>query len=100
MRDYYQRNKDEYRTRERRLRVRNREYIRALKMSPCTRCGESFPPSVMDFHHRDPSKKDRAIQRLANSGTASLARIQLEIDKCDLLCANCHRIVTHEEQPV
>ena len=38
-------------TRRRRLRLKNREYVRQLKSQPCTDCGGRFPPEVMDFDH-------------------------------------------------
>ena len=64
------------------------------KGSKCQRCKIPYPetPScVFDFHHRDPSTKIdwTGIRRWG------WQRIQQEIDKCDLLCANCHRIVEY-----
>ena len=53
----------------------------------CKRCGGSFHPAAMQFHHRDPAQKDFAI----NSGiTMAMSLVKEELDKCDLLCANCH----------
>ncbi len=52
-------------------------------------CGYSKCPGALDFHHRDPKKKDFG---LAVKGlTRSWEKIQKEIDKCVLVCANCHR---------
>lgn len=73
-----------------------RAFIDALKAKPCVECGRSFPPCVMDFHHRNPNDKKltiaRAVVRFVN-----LDRILAEIAKCDLLCSNCHRIKTWGE---
>lgn len=69
--------------------------VDSFKSGPCKRCGGFFPPACMDFHHRDPSQKAFSIGRKMDS--VSRARILLEIQKCDLLCANCHRLVDHEE---
>ena len=55
----------------------------------CQDCGGKFPPSVFEFHHRDPSKKDLTGNQIKR-GAWDLVRA--ELDKCDLLCANCHRI--------
>lgn len=65
-----------------------------FKTSPCNKCGISYPPYVMDFHHRDPSTKLFSISH----GAYHHSRIKLieEISKCDLVCANCHRVIEHE----
>jgi len=63
---------------------------------PCTQCGES-DPMVLEFHHREGSEKDMAVGYMVSAGY-SIPRIQSEIDKCDVLCANCHRRVTMKER--
>lgn len=53
----------------------------------CADCGES-DLVVFEWHHRNPEEK------LANIGTlmfGSIRRLKNELDKCDLLCANCHK---------
>jgi hypothetical protein len=71
-----------------------RAMITALKTGkPCMDCGNQFPPYVMDFDHRDPTLKKNNVAYMAHS---SLDRIMEEIEKCDLVCANCHRIRTHK----
>lgn len=64
----------------------------AIKGGKCERCGGLFHPSVYDFHHRDPSKKkfNLSIDRLANRATDLIMK---ELEKCSLLCSNCHREV-------
>ena len=70
--------------------------IRQLKSNPCMDCGKSFPYYVMDFDHRPDEKKSFEIAKsLYRYG---LERVLAEINKCDLLCANCHRIRTHKRQ--
>ncbi len=71
---------------------RNRELIDRLKSGPCMDCGGAFPPYVMDFDHRDPATKYRPVSQLTGRNEAT---ILAEIDKCDLVCANCHRIRTY-----
>lgn len=75
-------------------RVGLRAEIAALKKGPCMDCGETHPSWAMDFDHRDPSTKEFSI---ACGVSAPLAkeRILTEIDKCDLVCALCHRYRTH-----
>ena len=53
----------------------------------CKKCGDTRV-YVLEFHHIDPSKKDFTIGRVKKG---SFEVIQKEIDKCIVLCANCHR---------
>jgi hypothetical protein len=55
----------------------------------CGICGENHP-AVLDFHHRDPNTKTKTVGALVSSGWA-VSRILDEIEKCTVLCANCHR---------
>ena len=59
----------------------------------CTVCGYAKSRAAIDFHHRDPSTKDIEVTKLKNR---SYDVIKREVDKCDILCANCHR-ETHEK---
>lgn len=53
----------------------------------CLDCGLIDDPEVFDFHHTDPSSKDFTIAK----NFKSFDSIKAELDKCILLCANCHR---------
>ncbi len=55
----------------------------------CVDCGIQTLPAVYDFHHRNPDEKSFDIATRRNW---SFERLVAELDKCDLLCANCHRI--------
>lgn len=57
----------------------------------CIDCGYAENAVALDFDHRDPELKDK---RLAIMLTYAWARIVAELDKCDIRCANCHRIKT------
>ena len=62
------------------------------KNSQCEDCGLHLQDShyaVFEFHHRDPTQKDLDWSRLR---LTSEVRIRIELDKCALLCANCHRV--------
>lgn len=60
------------------------------KGSKCIDCGlQNAPNIVYDFHHLDPSKKDYDWTKLRLRSTKD---INTELDKCVLLCSNCHRI--------
>lgn len=60
----------------------------------CSKCGND-DKRVMEFHHRDPNAKDGAVKRMVFD-LKSKASIELEVAKCDMLCANCHRIAHWE----
>jgi hypothetical protein len=63
-----------------------------LKARPCADCGGTFPTVCMDFDHRPGEVKKFSLSQVA---THSLKDALAEIAKCDLVCANCHRIRTH-----
>lgn len=63
------------------------------KGGKCEICGRTFAPPVYDFHHLDPTKKDFGIARQGIS--RSWERVKAELDKCQMLCANCHRVVKY-----
>lgn len=79
------------------LRRRQRIKERAVeyKGGKCV-CGYDRCTAAMHFHHIDPKQKEFDI-----SGSANLSwdRIRQELDKCIMLCANCHAEVTWERMP-
>lgn len=46
----------------------------------------------MDFDHRDPATKQYTVSRMV--GRAGTDAILVEVAKCDIVCANCHRVRT------
>lgn len=58
------------------------------KGGSCSICGYDKCLSALDFHHLDPSKKDFHI---SSKKAYSLKKLKPELDKCILVCANCHR---------
>lgn len=101
---WYLENKHEYRReilknqREGRKKIA-RIYVDALKESgKCTRCGlEGLKPWQMDFDHTEPSLKKAGISEMVNMGY-SIEAIDKEVVKCRLVCANCHRDITHKQE--
>jgi len=79
--------------------TRRRKKIRLMAIEhlggKCAKCGYKKYPEVLEFHHRDPSQKDFNVSK--KGLTRSWERTKMEIEKCDLLCANCHREL-HVEQ--
>jgi hypothetical protein len=67
------------------------EFINSFKNKPCTDCGKTFPNFCMDFDHVKGEKLDNLSSMKSNR---TLERIQAEIEKCELVCAICHRIRT------
>ncbi len=67
----------------------------ALKGGKCVRCGYDEHPAALDFDHIDPAGKSRQISYLINDGVKREVLLA-ELEKCQLLCANCHRIKTHD----
>lgn len=90
----YRKNKKYWLDMNRRKRAENRDRYNATKDGkPCSECGGFYPSYVMDYDHRDPDSKIMPISKMMGY---SWWFIQEEIDKCDLLCSNCHRIKTYE----
>ena len=73
--------------------LRKADKLRALKAGACTDCGLRYPPYVMDFDHRPGEEK---LFTIGTGVTRSDAAILAEIAKCDLVCANCHRVRTYQ----
>lgn len=63
------------------------EKIYAYKGTSCVRCGYNKCTGALCFHHLDPKEKDFQIS--GNWGL-SWAKVKNELDKCILVCANCH----------
>lgn len=74
---------------------RKSEYItwlRTLKTGPCKDCGQCFPPVCMDFDHVMEDKKFV----LSKGWRFPKELVEAELKKCELVCANCHRIRTEK----
>ena|ERR1019366_2658272 len=87
----YKSNQARYtRTRKHRTRVQ----LDKLKNAPCSDCKNIFPPECMDFDHVIGIKNFDIGDGWSNSWGIILA----EIAKCELVCANCHRIRTRKRK--
>ena len=80
--------------RRREYRESRKEFVTQLKDKPCVDCGQKYPPYVMDFDHRMGETKRGSIANLVNQNFLTYSEILAEVTKCDLVCANCHRIRT------
>jgi len=72
-----------------------KRWMDTLKETLQCNCGASHV-AVLTFHHRDPKKKEIEVSRAVADGW-SKERILKEIEKCDVLCRNCHAIIHWEE---
>lgn len=92
-RRHYEKHREKFREAQRLKRARMRAWYHRQKERPCADCGQQFPYYVMDFDHRDGSAKVANVNRLVQD--AAWEKVRREIEKCDLVCSNCHRIRTH-----
>ena len=82
---HYANNKENYITNGLKNKKWFMDYKRGLE---CNRCGFSHP-AALDFHHKDPSTKEIRFDRVSKNNQE---KIMKEIEKCEVLCSNCHRI--------
>ena len=92
---YYYKNVDKYLLKNTKRRQGLINFIYELKKKPCMDCRMVYPPYVMDFDHRNAEDKLFSIARLVRDNR-SKEKLLLEIEKCDLVCANCHRERTYQ----
>ena len=100
VRRHYLKNKEEIKARSFKRnkvqRVRNREFVMSIKeISECIDCGENNP-LVLDFDHVK-GEKIMAISDMSNKAYG-IDTISKEMDKCEVRCANCHRIITEKRR--
>jgi hypothetical protein len=70
-----------------------RAHVDQIKMNKgCVRCGYNEHPIALHFNHIHPCTKDKTVSKLVQKG--ALATVLREIEKCEILCANCHAIHT------
>lgn len=76
-------------------RRRTKAKLVAAHGGACHDCGYEGPPFMFDFDHRDPDAKSFGI---GAGGTKAYALLLEESMKCDLVCARCHRMRTHQQR--
>lgn len=97
-RQHYYQNRERYLEQIRRHKVRVkkelREEVQRIKETrPCADCNKYFPYYIMDFDHIEENKVTN-VAKLVSQGQRK--RALAEIEKCELVCANCHRQRTWE----
>ena len=76
---------------KRRQRMLQKRVTQYKKAQICGRCGFS-DWRALDFHHRDPQNKKANLAHIGLHKGWAWERIVEEIEKCEIICANCHRI--------
>jgi hypothetical protein len=94
-RAYYARNPEYYKQKAAERQRRLTAIIRTEKSRPCTDCSVEYPWYVMDFDHC--GEKEFNLSGAARMGWSE-QRIRAEIAKCEIVCANCHRIRSHRRR--
>lgn len=94
---WYDKNKRITHERSKQSREKRKEVIRKIKeSSPCVDCNILYPYYIMHFDHLDPSNKINKVSAvLQNAGLEDAIK---EIEKCELVCANCHSARTWKRQ--
>lgn len=67
---------------------RNKQKYVDYKGGKCERCGYNRCLNALDFHHINPKEKDPTFENFRYWG---IEKAKEELDKCMLLCSNCHR---------
>lgn len=96
-RNSYLRTKKTTLDRNKKNRKKNKEWFDEYRLSlKCNRCPENHP-ATLDFHHINPKEKTKEVCILVAEGYG-IERIMEEINKCEVLCSNCHRKHHYEER--
>ena len=101
-RRHYAENKQYYldksKARNKLMKAASRAFITAyLEQHPCVDCGNT-DVRVLDFDHVRGTKLFNISAAAGRKRHVSQAMLEAEIAKCEVRCANCHRIVTHERR--
>jgi hypothetical protein len=87
--------REKARVRQKNRRVEfNKWYYEYKSKLSCKNCGFSHP-AALDFHHRDRDEKDFNPSDMRNY--TNKKKFLKEIEKCDVLCSNCHRVLHYNE---
>jgi hypothetical protein len=77
-------------------RAERKEFLDGIKLaSGCTDCGYSKHPAALEFDHLPGTEK---VAPVASMVLADMKRLLAEIEKCEIVCANCHRIRTTDRK--
>ena len=95
-REYRRRTPELCAARRKRGYEKRKSLLQVLKNRPCVDCGIQYPSCVMDFDH----VRGEKLFNLSHNYTTTIEAMLFEASKCDIVCANCHRIRTHLKEQV
>jgi hypothetical protein len=96
LRRWYLKHRDEQMARVKKHSRKIRLEIQAHKeQTPCADCGKQYPHYVMDFDHVRGEKVGNVADMINRNCSGGVWQ---EIEKCELVCANCHRCRTHSRR--
>lgn len=81
---------EKYRTYHLRL-IKIKKQAVEYKGGKCVKCGYNKCLSALEFHHINPLEKDKLLNSRGINRRKSFKLLKVELDKCVLVCANCHR---------
>lgn len=94
--EHYEKNKEKYIIKAKNYKNTFIEWFLEIKKQlKCAKCGENRY-WVLDFHHKDPKEKEGSISKMMRE--CNKEKILNEINKCTILCSNCHRDLHHLEK--
>jgi len=94
--EYYIKNKSKVKKSNKVYKLKIRKWFKEYKKGLiCSQCSETHT-ACLEFHHTQ-RNKDNSVSNMAGAGY-SKNRIMNEINKCIVLCANCHRKLHHPEE--
>jgi len=72
-------------------------------MKGCAKCGYNENEHALQFNHIDPKQKrfllaQKAHKMVLNRDTKGKQKLKEELNKCEVVCANCHAIITYENK--
>ena len=86
------------RARNKKQRAERKAWIDEYKTAKgCRKCGYNAHPVALELNHIDPSTKEFTVSRILGSGF-TWEKVLAEIEKCDVMCSNCHQIHTYENK--
>jgi hypothetical protein len=96
---YYEKNKkDVIQKINAKKKIHKTWFVNYKKQLACVTCGFDHP-AALDFHHVEHKKTNKKVHQLVGDGNTK-KRILAEIEKCVVLCSNCHRVHHHDERQI
>lgn len=91
---YYLENEKECKKQQQQLRQKKRTILHGLKIDGCAICGYNKCDAALDFHHVNPENRKFPV----NFNHMTNKNLFIEVQKCILLCSNCHREIHAKER--